>query len=385
MRKNIAVLFPAFYRGGAEAVAVWILEALKQQYDLSLFTFSEIDFDKINQQYGTQLSSSEIELITPYQSLKINRMVVNRFSLFTFRQYLLESYYKKIANRYDFAISANNEMDLGKPGMQYIHFPMFGRGNEISRKMMGYPVNIYNRTYHKLCEIASGYSDERMKKNTTLANSRWTANLIRDLYQIEPIIVYPPVVMKDSSPSDWENREEGFIYSTRIVSEKRVLEAIEIIGDLRKQGFNLHLHILSPGSDPAYREKVIDVQHQNPDWVFIEENLDRGTLSQMISSHKYGIHMNSNEPFGISIAECVKAGCIVFVPSGGGQEEAVGCIPELIIHHPSEAVSTISSVLSDPQKQKSILIKLSESRGSFSTDTFCSSIRGIVERTLENQ
>lgn len=37
--KRLAIYYPCFMGGGAEAVGLWILEALKNDYDLTLYTF----------------------------------------------------------------------------------------------------------------------------------------------------------------------------------------------------------------------------------------------------------------------------------------------------------------------------------------------------------
>ena len=42
---KIAVYYPAFLGGGAETVALWMLEALKEKYELTLFTVSDVDFE----------------------------------------------------------------------------------------------------------------------------------------------------------------------------------------------------------------------------------------------------------------------------------------------------------------------------------------------------
>ena len=41
-KKSVAVFYPLFSGGGAEAVCLWILEALKETYDLTLLSLIHI-------------------------------------------------------------------------------------------------------------------------------------------------------------------------------------------------------------------------------------------------------------------------------------------------------------------------------------------------------
>ena len=55
---------PYFMGGGAEAVALWILEALKEKYDLTLFTFYYPDWEKLNKLYETSLTPKEVKVVS---------------------------------------------------------------------------------------------------------------------------------------------------------------------------------------------------------------------------------------------------------------------------------------------------------------------------------
>ena len=49
MKKKIAILHPSFGWGGAEAVCVWIIDALKDEFELDLIvTEKNVTIHKIN-------------------------------------------------------------------------------------------------------------------------------------------------------------------------------------------------------------------------------------------------------------------------------------------------------------------------------------------------
>jgi hypothetical protein len=60
--KKIAVLFPAFLSGGAEAICAWILESLKVDFDATLVTLSDISLAELDKQYGTALHESGVKV-----------------------------------------------------------------------------------------------------------------------------------------------------------------------------------------------------------------------------------------------------------------------------------------------------------------------------------
>ena len=384
IRRKIAILFPAFWGGGAEAVAAWILQSLMTDYDLTLITFTKIDFEQIDRQYGTQLAHSKIRVLVPFNNTFIHRLLDRKYTLLTIKQHLLAWYFRRIKNSFDLAISAFNEMDLGNPGMQYIHFPLFGWGNETVRHVMGYPDSFARRLYSRASALLLGYSDRRMRTNLTITNSNWTADVIKRIYEIEPAIIYP-LVSLSTADILWQNKENGIVYPTRIVPEKNIVEAINVVRKIRENNFDVHLHILSPSADSNYKQHILDIQKGNSSWLFISENLSRAELAKMMSGHRYGIHMKNNEPFGIALAEMVQAGCITFLPLIGGQSEIVGDIPALKFQTDGEAVEKICAVLSNPPLQIELQNLLSTRKNLFTPEKFYDNLTSLVDQALKQR
>ncbi len=124
-KKRIAVFYPNFAGGGAESVGLWILEALKNKYDLTLFTFSEVDLEKLNSMYGTQLSNETVKiraLFTKNLRKTTEFLRANNAQIRMLFFHLLIRYLKSHCDEYDLAISGYNATDLGKQGIQYIHW-----------------------------------------------------------------------------------------------------------------------------------------------------------------------------------------------------------------------------------------------------------------------
>ena len=99
----------------------------------------------------------------------------------------------------------------------------------------------------------------------------------------------------------------------------------------------------------------------------------------MLSGHRYGIHAREKEPFGIAVAEMVKAGCITFVPNDGGQVEIVDHAA-LTYSSVEEASKKILTVLDSAELQCSLREHLSRAEKRFSVEAFTS---GLVDATAE--
>jgi len=215
----------------------------------------------------------------------------------------------------------------------------------------------------------------------TLVNSDWTGSKVKEFYGIDAITVYPPI------PGDfpeilWDERENGFVCIGRFCPGKRFEAVIEILAEVRAKIPDVHLHIIGTPSmfkgEHEYYPRLVRVARENAPWVLLHENLSREELVQLVSNHRYGIHANVDEHFGIAVAEMIKAGCIVFVHNSGGQVEIVGGDERLAYQTKDEAAQKIMRVIDNPNEQDSLRNYLHSRKGLFSAETFMRQIREIV-------
>ncbi len=368
-QKKVALFYPLFLGGGAEAVALWIAQALKDNYDLTLFTLVNIDVRYLNAMYGTEIEP---------EKLKINALIPDRLSKFTtflvannwnfkiFSYHLIIRKLKAHRSEYDLAISTYNAIDMGGKDIQYIHWVKVLDDNKI-----------YNRV--------SKLSYENLKNNYSIANSGFVADKVKQTYGIESTVIYPPVVL-EVQDIPWETKEYAFICSGRLTRPKEPHRVIEILKEVRAQGFDVKLYLTGGGGGTyavdyrRFLQKMID---QNSDWVTLYENLPYEDYKKVLTRCKYGIHYKK-EPFGISVAEMVKAGALTFARrKGGGQIEIIGPEnDELLFDRPEEAVKQIVAVLSDEAKEKEMLAKLAARKELFSTAKFTQEIKKFVDHSL---
>ena len=113
-------------------------------------------------------------------------------------------------------------------------------------------------------------------------------------------------------------------------------------------------------------------------WFRIVHDLSREELAATIARHRYGIHAQEEEHFGIGPAEIQKAGCITFVHNSGGPVEIVGGEAALTYDGVGDAVEKISRVLTDKALEARMREHVARQRERFTAEHFCESLRGIV-------
>src|SRR5262249_20162782 len=134
------------------------------------------------------------------------------------------------------------------------------------------------RAFRQRCRpwrIISGLSFEGVKNNFTLVNSDWTGDVVRRLYGIDTLTIYPPAVGEFSDVA-WEERKNRFICIGRFVPHKRLEMVINILAEVRAQGHDLGLQLIglvwndAPGR--AYYRKIMKRAREH-NWVSVAEKI----------------------------------------------------------------------------------------------------------------
>jgi glycosyltransferase involved in cell wall biosynthesis len=271
---------------------------------------------------------------------------------------------------------------MGAPGIQYINFPIFASAPKSVRALVAYPDSAVRRVLRRATARAAGFSHTAIQSNKTLAVSGWTARVVREVYGIDAEVVYPPV-QANFPVVPWEERENGLLCVSRVVPEKTLERAVEIVERVRARGEDVHLRVIGGtqrGSDPKYLKRIRALQASRREWFILDQDLSRESLIALFGRYRYGLHVRENEQFGIGIAELVRAGCVTFVPCHGGQAEIVASIDDLTFSTNEEAATKITHVVRDSELQLQLREQLRVHGERFSSDSFIRSIREVVSR-----
>jgi glycosyltransferase involved in cell wall biosynthesis len=159
---------------------------------------------------------------------------------------------------------------------------------------------------------------------------------------------------------------------------------IAILAEVRKKGFDVHLHLGGNGGDRTYFQDLKSLAARSDEWITIHDGMSSEEKSSLLATHRFAISGRPNEPFGIALAETVKAGCITFVPNGGGQTEVVN-YPSLIYQDDQDALQKITAILGSATLQERVRAHLAQSVARFSVQGFEKKIRAIVGEFLKQR
>jgi glycosyltransferase involved in cell wall biosynthesis len=360
---------------GGNGVGAWILQALRHDYRLTLLTWRPVDLAQVNDFFGTSLQPSDVTPLTPARCVRAPLDALP-LPLLALRTSVLRRRAKRIAPRFDVVIGVQNEADFGRPGIQFVHYP--------ARRVPPLPVDL--RWYHtagamalyeRCWSLIDRFDDASMRTNVTLVNSQWTGRLVSQVHGLPAQVLYPPAPGRfDAIP--WAAREDGFVCVGRLSPEKRVEDAIDIVGRVRQTRPGAHLHIVGADDHPTYPGTIRALARRAGAWVTVEGTLAAPALAALLSRHRYFIHAMRQEHFGIGVAQALRAGCIPFVFDDGGQVEIAGDEPLLRYRSSDDAAAKILAVMRDGDLQDALGARLAARGERFSPECFMARIRDVV-------
>lgn len=359
--------------GGGNGVANWMIQALRDDHEVTVLTWQPIDVARVNRYYGTSLRPADLRVLRvparwrwPVQALPT--------PVAHLRRCVLLRACRRIADAYDVVVTAHNEADFGpRRGVQYVHYPWTHerpRGD-----VRWYHLTWLVNAYYRACEWLGGIDFERMKANVTLANSAWTAGLLRDRLGVEARVLHPPIA-GEFPDTPWERRRDGFVCLGRFSREKRLGALVEIVERLREGRPDLTLSIVASGDDAVYESEIRAFVRARP-WVTIHSDIARSDLIELLATHRWGIHGMSAEHFGMAVAELVRAGCVVFAPHDGGQVEILDD-ERLTYADADDAVAKIRAVMDDAELLLDLREHLEARGAAFSAERFMTEVREVV-------
>lgn len=376
-RPKVAIGHSYLGRGGSEARVMWLAEALKPDCDVTVVTTGGWDLAGLNRYYGTSLGPSDVRVrLAPVPPLPRQAMAA------ALRGALYQRFARRIAPEYDLRISAYNPTDWGLPAIHFIaDFTWHREIREAYDPQT--PGLIYRKTplrwaYLSLarrCGSPSGRNP--VLEDRLIANSEWSANQLRRYFRVGQLpVIYPPV-WAAFPHVPWPEKEDSFVMIGRIAPEKRIEEAIGVLGALRDRGHKLALHLCGGIPSDAYGRSIGRLCAAHREWVFPHGQVAGQVKAGILARCRYGIQMCAREAFGISVAEMVKAGAIVFAPNGGGPAEILDH-PDLLFANETDAIEKIQAVIGNPARQESMRTHLAGRAQLFSAQTFMREVRAYL-------
>jgi glycosyltransferase involved in cell wall biosynthesis len=364
--------------GGGSAVGAWALQALRASYEVTLLTWTPVDFASVNRAYGTDLDDAGIRVETLSPLLRgLLETVPARLALLSMNLLFRKARSLQRLRRFDVIVCTNNEIEVGVPVIQYVHYPWAA----LPRPDEGdhwYHITTLLGLYRGLCKQISGFRKEPVSRNRTLVNSDWTGAVFQGFYGVPVRTLYPPV--PGGFPQiPFAERDDGFVCLGRLSREKEIEKLIDILVRVRARGHAIRFHIVGHIDVPVYARRLYRAAKAHGDWLSFHHDLPRDTLAALVTQNRYGIHGMVGEHFGIAPAELQKAGCITFVPDDGGPVEIVGHDERVIYHSVDDAVEKIDRMLCDADLRTDVLRAVADRASWFSETRFMAEILEAVE------
>ena len=368
--------------GGSNGVAAWILQALAPIHRVTLLSWQPVSIEPVNRFFGTTLKPGDFDTIDVPASWRaaLDRLPVPAALI---KLSLLMRRARDVGADYEVLFGVHNEMDFGRRGIQYIHYPTYFRPRpDVDLRWYHRPRSALT-LYYRVADRIAGFSADRLKRNLTLVNSDWTGARVQRSLGITTHTLYPPVVAP-AAGVPWDERRAGFLVIGRISPEKEIERVMRILARVRREHADLTLTVIGTWDRHSrrYQQQLLEQAAALGPWIEFKENLGRDDVRHLMATHRYGIHGMREEHFGMAPAELARAGCIVWVPRGGGQMEIVGHEKALMYQSEDDAVEKIMRTLGDQTEQTRLRAVL-RSAERFSTEHFIAAVRSIVAEFKE--
>jgi len=381
-RPTVGVFMPFISenRGGPDVTAMWLIQSLCTIYQVTLVTTRQFELLKFNKFAGTSLTREDFRIrVLP------SIPTPSHLAMSALQGPIFQRFAKRCSRDFDVCISAMNPLDFGVRGIHFLadlgwlrFFPPSADGLvEFDRSQ---PMSLRN-IYHRLCSRLDDRSGRNLLQDDLLvSNSSWVASILSEL-AVESQVIFPPVPIATSA-SNWDDRCQDFVWIGRIAPSKRVESAINIIRLVREAGVKCKLHIVGNALDKEYAASIHKLAQAVGDWVTLKGPLYGAEKTRYLENFQYALHTRADEPFGITVAELVKSGCIVFGPNSAGSAEILGR-ENLLFSTEREAADKILRVIRNPRLIEESIRHLQERAKCFSTGTFQSSVCRLVAEFLE--
>ena len=367
------------YRGGAEALAITTIDALVDLgFDIELAVVERPHREKLESSFGN-IAASILKNVSVVRTLK--------------------SFVTSKAQKHDITINTAGDIlpyfNTGftkKNAITYCHFPLAMYRIEAKdpvyieflKKMRAYPRRSeYNE--NTILKLAKATYNKMIRNSTVTTNSEYSRYAIQKVFDINSIVLSPPVnidifrnsVLFNSSG----NRKNMILVISRLHPSKKVENSIILAKLLKQNKIKVrtkiigNLHPTELGYCTYLKDMVRKYNLEN--YVTIHTNISFTKLLELMKQCKLYLSQCPGEPFGISTVEAMSAGLIPIVPDIGGQTEYVPS--KFHFHTFGEAVQTIHSALNADDSER---VRLSDSVTKFSINRYTRNLQQIIKKLI---
>lgn len=229
---------------------------------------------------------------------------------------------------------------------------------------------------------------DKINPSLIVANSRFEKSLIERCIKAPVLVVYPPVNVRRFKGFKRKSGNIVLTYSQYVPTQN--LDYVLRIAESVKQA---NFVIIGPSGSSS--KNTIEELHRLADQLSIKDrvllltNQSFSKYAKLLSTAKVFLRTLRNEPFGISVAEAMAAGCVPVVPRDGGpwfdilggKEGMYG----FSYGNTAEAARKIRMLLQDDYLRTSVAARASQRAMNFDSSIFENRISKVVEIVYSNK
>ena len=357
-KKPSAVIAHQYWgRGGAESAAMWIIEALVHEYDVTVYTRGGFNLQELNTLAGTRI---------PVDSLTVHQANIGaRLPLGALRSGAFMRSLAHVGAAFDLRVTASGILPWRMPALHFLSSvewnPALAQKVDPGRK-----VALRGRLSRWLTNFIAGRKTA-LAEDLFIANSQWLKEHCEPLLPA-PIRVIHPVLPNLPEAAPLQDRDDVVLVFGRISPEKRIEDAIQIVELARASGFSGRLVIAGPDGAADYAAYIRRLASER-EWVDMLPAQIGVDKVRLLSRVRYGLNACQIEAFGISTAEMAASGIITLVPADTGQSEIIGS-PEQKFATLKEAAARLDALSRDPEAQQQIHADALQARARFTPECF---------------
>ncbi|MBD0413475.1 glycosyltransferase [Oryzicola mucosus] len=351
---------------------MWIIAALVEDYDVTVYTRSGFDLDALNALAGTRVEPTDITL----RMARVETIIpVGAIAAGNFVRSLAN-----VGADYSLRVSASGALPWGRPALHFLS-SLDWSPDVRAQLPYGDAVPLRTRVSRVVAALVSG-RPRRNAGDIFIANSNWLLRRSKmsrqgDMRVIHPVVPTIPVGLA------WSERENIVLVFGRISPEKEIEACIRIVGAARASGFPGRLVIAGPHGEDGYvrRIRALVAEH---DWIEMLPAVVSREKEKLLGRVKYGLNACRIEAFGISTAEMAAAGAIVLAPADTGQEEIVTDQAQ-IYRTEVEAAQLLVALERDVEWQVRAVACSADVRERFNPSQFTDAVRATARELVERK
>lgn len=290
--------------GGAEWVAINIMNTLKQNgHKVVILTNDRVDQKKIMDSFSKK-TTIDSQIVFPFAFFP----PTDWHNIYTdaLRSMTLKS-------KCDILIDTISNAILPGTDIAYIHFPLL--------KLLSQNPTLKNRVFYLPYRMfVRGVKN--LDQKIIFANSKFTAEAIREAIGVRPHVLYPPIQTGFFNGDLSRPRDDTVITVARISPEKS-LTAIPYVAKLTDEKISFLIVGLLQSKKVLSSILELIRKLEVSERVKVLTDITRDQLRTILLNSKVYFHPTINEHFGVSIVEAMAFGCIPVVHDSGGPREFV--------------------------------------------------------------